>query len=211
MKQSNTPMSEVTAIEAAHLTGHSERTIRRWIKAGKLPACQLAPNRYAIKVSDLHTGESVEQPSPLALLQAHIEELETRQAIQLDTLTQRINTLEGELTALKGELAALQQHAPASRKAPKSAPEPLPAHYIYWRKFANQHGIAQNDLAAKIQQGFVHQVKGKWTLENGAPITEALDERGQHDAWVQYHSSASFRACDTCPHSQPVVRKNEPC
>lgn len=38
-------MQDVTAIEAAKLIGHSERTIRRWIKAGKLPARHLAPNR----------------------------------------------------------------------------------------------------------------------------------------------------------------------
>ncbi|MBF6591273.1 MAG: helix-turn-helix domain-containing protein [Ktedonobacterales bacterium] len=46
-------MDEVTATEAATLTGLSERTIRRKIASGVLRARRVAPNRYAIKVRDL--------------------------------------------------------------------------------------------------------------------------------------------------------------
>src|SRR5690242_1887893 len=46
-------MEEVTATQAARMTGLSERTIRRRIAAGEIPARHLAPNRYAIRVSDL--------------------------------------------------------------------------------------------------------------------------------------------------------------
>lgn len=44
---------EVTAAQAAQLTGLSERTIRRRIATQQIPARLVARNRYAIRVSDL--------------------------------------------------------------------------------------------------------------------------------------------------------------
>lgn len=44
---------EVTAAQAALLTGLSERTIRRRIASGYLPARRLSANRFAIRVDDL--------------------------------------------------------------------------------------------------------------------------------------------------------------
>jgi hypothetical protein len=46
-------MEKVTAAQAAVLTGFSERTIRRKIACGDLPARRIAPNRFAIDVCDL--------------------------------------------------------------------------------------------------------------------------------------------------------------
>jgi hypothetical protein len=46
-------MKEVTATQAAVLTGLSERTIRRRIASGALPARHIAPNRFAIDVRHL--------------------------------------------------------------------------------------------------------------------------------------------------------------
>jgi len=46
-------MEEVTAAQAAGLTGLSERTIRRKIAAGEIPARHVARNRYAIRLRDL--------------------------------------------------------------------------------------------------------------------------------------------------------------
>lgn len=46
-------MKEVTATQAAALTGLSERTIRRRIASGQLPARHVAPNRFAIDVRHL--------------------------------------------------------------------------------------------------------------------------------------------------------------
>lgn len=68
---------EVTAAQAAKLTGLSERTIRRRIVSGALPARRIASNRYAIRVRDLTlpnlpTLESVET------LIARVQALESR-------------------------------------------------------------------------------------------------------------------------------------
>lgn len=46
-------MDDVTAAQAAVLTGYSERTIRRKIASGELPARRIASNRYAIDRLDL--------------------------------------------------------------------------------------------------------------------------------------------------------------
>ncbi len=65
-------MDEVTASQAAALTGLSERTIRRKIAAGKINARHIAPNRFAIKLADLPIHRSSDD------LVARIEELEHR-------------------------------------------------------------------------------------------------------------------------------------
>src|SRR5260221_4062731 len=65
-------IEEVTAAQAAGLTGLSERTIRRKIAAGDIPARHVARNRYAIRVRDLPIRRS---PDELVL---RVEALEYR-------------------------------------------------------------------------------------------------------------------------------------
>jgi hypothetical protein len=65
-------MEEVTAAQAAGLTGLSERTIRRKIAAGDIPARHVARNRYAIRVRDLPIRRS---PNELIM---RVEALEYR-------------------------------------------------------------------------------------------------------------------------------------
>jgi|SRR5215470_4123033 len=65
-------MEEVTAAQAAGLTGLSERTIRRRIAAGKLVARRVAPNRFAIAVGDLPLRHD------LHALMGRLEQLERR-------------------------------------------------------------------------------------------------------------------------------------
>lgn len=104
-------MQEVTAIDAARLTGHSEKTIRRWISSGKLPARQVSKNRYAISTRDLRKYIPEAQPD-LSTALARIQELESTQ----DTLIDRIERLEALVTSLSNG------HRP-DKKA--SEPKPL--------------------------------------------------------------------------------------
>jgi hypothetical protein len=76
---------EVTATQAAALTGFSERTIRRKIAAGELRARRIAPNRFAIAVEDLPRRRGAQAPA------VRLEALEQR----LEALEQRVNRLEG--------------------------------------------------------------------------------------------------------------------
>lgn len=89
-------MDEVTASQAAALTGLSERTIRRKIAAGEIRARHVAPNRYAIKVADLPVHRSPDE------LIARIEELEHRvRLLELQLRQPRI----GSLTPLRSKNA----------------------------------------------------------------------------------------------------------
>lgn len=64
-------MRYVTATEAADMTGLSERTIRRMIAAGTLPARRVNARRYEIAVADLPERKA----DPLAALQAEVAAL----------------------------------------------------------------------------------------------------------------------------------------
>ncbi|HEX6819536.1 MAG TPA: helix-turn-helix domain-containing protein [Ktedonobacterales bacterium] len=68
---------EVTATEAAKLTGLSERTIRRRILSGALPARHVRSNRYAIRMSDLALSGFPAQDSIVSLI-ARVQALESR-------------------------------------------------------------------------------------------------------------------------------------
>jgi len=84
-------MEDITAAQAANLTGLSERTIRRKIASGVLPARRLGRNRFAIKVADLQVRHPWE-----AL------------AARIDALEQRFDRLEESLQILGGLREASQ-------------------------------------------------------------------------------------------------------
>lgn len=99
-------MDEVTATEAAQLTGLSERTIRRKIISGEIPARHVAKNRYAIRVRDLPARE---RPTNL---QARVEALEHR--VRLLELTLSGAPQEGpqQQATRSVQLAPAAPHAP---------------------------------------------------------------------------------------------------
>lgn len=102
-------MEDVTATQAASLLGLSERTIRRRIAAGELPARRIAPNRFAIKVQDLP-------------LQHGFADLATR----LEALERRVAALELWQRALlmqRATAATTTAVAAAPALASASAPE----------------------------------------------------------------------------------------
>lgn len=93
---------EVNATQAAALIGVSERTIRRRIAAGQLVARRVAPNRFAIAVSDLPKGRGMD-----ALVG------------RFDAIEQRVKILEARLQSF----TAGADHAPiAEARLPETAP-----------------------------------------------------------------------------------------
>lgn len=80
-------MREVTAIQAAALTGLSERTIRRRIATGELPARRIAPNRFAININDLPRPAAHDHnDARLYALEQRVTELEAQQQSLLRAL-----------------------------------------------------------------------------------------------------------------------------
>jgi endogenous inhibitor of DNA gyrase (YacG/DUF329 family) len=127
---------------------------------------------------------------------------------RITELEQRIAELEHENARIVEQAGLLKHYrddqAPTSPKKARGKkrgePVPLPAELVYWRRFANNHGIAQNALTDAVSRGFIHLVQGAWKMESGGYVTQALDARGQHEFWIQFHASDTFRTCDTCPH-----------
>jgi excisionase family DNA binding protein len=95
-------VDEITAAQAALLTGVSERTIRRKIASGVIQARRLGRNRYAIKVSDLRVSRPFE-----AL------------ALRVEVLEQRLARLEAQLLVTAGTAQ------PGIRMEGGAAPLPL--------------------------------------------------------------------------------------
>ena len=105
-------MRYLTAIEASKRIGVAEKTIRLWVKEGKLKAHHPAKNRLAIAEADveriakerqLYYGTKPEIPSP-------IHTLPDVSAHDIDTLFTRIAQLENqpEISVLTRELGKLQ-------------------------------------------------------------------------------------------------------
>lgn len=73
------PDAYVTAKVAADMTGHSERTIRRWLASGRLSARKTARGDWQIAIADLpapaHHAETVED------LRRTVEDLRRRVAL----------------------------------------------------------------------------------------------------------------------------------
>lgn len=83
-------MDEVTAIQAARLTGLSERTIRRRIASGSLPARRIARNRFAINLRDLPvTGHDDALAAQVEALERRVRTLEEEQRALLRRLKER--------------------------------------------------------------------------------------------------------------------------
>ena len=109
-------MEKVTAAQAAVLTGFSERTIRRKIAAGDLPAHRLAPNRFAIDISDLpRRWDDSDLARRLDALDRRVRLLEDGQR----TLGQRLDALVGMLQS--GAAPAQEATAPGAPEAQEPA------------------------------------------------------------------------------------------
>lgn len=125
---------EVNAVEAARLTGLSDRTIRRKIKAGLLPARAIGPNRYAIKKSDL------------SILKGHAtgQQIDDQVVARLDTIDQRLTNIEHLLTEKQVEKTSTRVQ-PAHKKQKPTMPEP--------RRAPLQEGevYSMNDTASLLE------------------------------------------------------------
>lgn len=97
---------KVTAVQAATLLGISERTVRRRIAVGRLPACKVASNRYEVELEDVleHKKDVLEhKKDQLAELHARMDRLEahlTRIECLLETLANASTLKDTEAHAL---------------------------------------------------------------------------------------------------------------
>ena len=110
-------MDEVTAAQAAILTGLSERTIRRRIAAGSIPARKIGPNRFAIRPDDLplvHPFQALVQR--VAALEQQVAAIERREAQATTQATTQATVL----------ASPTENAAPPAPPAPDPVSQPAP-------------------------------------------------------------------------------------
>lgn len=177
-------MEYVTVVEGARRLGISEKTIRRAIHAGKLPARYPHKNRCEIAVSDLEAWRHPQtEPDTTGY---RLAELETRLR-QVELQVQQL------LQAQRVPPATHHLRAFAEAEAPT-----LPEDLISLQEFADLHAVNRNEAAQCWSRGFIagqRQGTGK-----RAPIM--IGTKGQRDFWAQFHETPGFRGCDSCPHSR---------
>jgi excisionase family DNA binding protein len=183
-------MEYLTAKQAADVTGLSERTIRRMIERGDLPARHANRRRYAIATKDLPPHK----PSPTGELLARVEALE--RAVQ--RLTYAVEALTGART-----LPPVTQPSESPLTASgghSDAPPGVPAGARRMKEITDLHGISHATAKRAIQQGivaaFTRPQPGRpgyveyWlTPEQIAPALRIWQSRG-----------VMFSPCPDCPH-----------
>ncbi len=185
-------MEYVTVVEGARRLEISEKTIRRAIHAGKLPARYPQPNRCEIAVSDLEAWRQAKvTPTAQEETNHRLAEME-RRLRQLEVQVQQLLDVQRVTSS------------PAKQKQPhvtklRTEANSLPDGYLLLQSFADLHGISRNEAERRWRSGFITGKKGKWTQERQRE-TIALDARGRRDFWVQFHQTDGFRPCDACPH-----------
>jgi excisionase family DNA binding protein len=196
----------VSAVEAARLTGLSERTIRRKIDAGELKA-EKSGTSYAIRVRDLNKLTGQRPPTPDILLQRiqELEEIQTSQAAQIDSQAETISALERRVQSLEEhptpaptrtttghiplrpvQLAPIQSQAnqePDEGRTPTqplTAPGDLPEGSILAAHFARQYGINPRTFNDQIRAGRV-------------PVT-SIDRKGRPEHWLTPEQQAEIKS-----------------
>lgn len=170
--------STLTMVEAAKLAGVAERTIRRAVKAERLPADLSNPRKARIKQDDLERWKQrTLQPRQGTIPTPIAEE---------QTLLRRIASLEQQVTsiaALQQRVSQLEQQLDQGRR--KILPVALVA-------FARVHNVAATEYQRAINMHVLPVVCQGQTVY--------LDGLGQRAFWQVFHELPSYTPCAQCPH-----------
>jgi excisionase family DNA binding protein len=181
-------MEYVNILEAARRCGVSDKTIRRAIHKGTLPARFPKPNRCEIAVSDL------ERFTP-GQVSGHVQ-VSTEERIA--ALERRVQVLEQQVLDLLDRPEAVTPRHP-SRRAER-ATGPLPRNLDPLLPFAEKHCVSEQKALAAIEMGLLPVRRGEWTDKNGAIVMRALDAKGRQAFYQLYREVPPFLPCEQCPH-----------
>jgi hypothetical protein len=191
-------MEYVNIMEAARRSGKSDKTIRRAIRAGRLPATFPQPNRCEIAVSDLENflHGQVSRHSAVSR-ESRIDELERRLA-EIERLVERlVHGQQDGPPETKRRTAAKKPRA--SRVGTPKEDASLPQGLILLQAFVSLHAVSSNEADKRWKAGFIHVVKQPKAGGKHRQVI-ALDGQGRRDFWIQFHTAPGFRSCDQCPH-----------
>lgn len=183
-------MDSVNIVEAARRLGVSDKTVRRWIHAGKLRAHFPEKNHCEIAVGDLEPF----MPGHLSRHEAGPMEL------RIAELERRVQELEHRIRDL-----LQRQEAPKQRRVQKVRERttgPLPRLLVPLIAFAQQHNVSEQKVRAAIEMGLLPVKEGAWTDKDEASITLALDAKGRSAFYQLYQEVPPFLPCERCPHQE---------
>jgi DNA-binding transcriptional MerR regulator len=179
----------VNIMEAAKRCGVSDKTIRRAIHKGLLPARSPKPNRSEIAVSDLECFTLRHLPG-----QVQVVSTEDRIAV----LEQRVQALEQQIQELLNKPTAVMPRR-ASRRETRTT-GPLPRNLVSLLAFARLHGMAETKVLTHVDISLLPAKRGEWTDHDGTQVTLVLDAKGRQAFYQLYREMPSFFRCEKCPH-----------
>lgn len=181
-------MEYVNIMEAARRCGVSDKTIRRAIHKGILPARSPKPNRCEIAISDL------EHFSP-----GHVSgQVQVSTEDRIAALEQRVQVLEQQVQDLLNRPEAGLPRRP-TRKTERVT-GPLPRNLACLLSFARLHGVAETTVLTHVDISLLPARRGEWTEHDGTVVTLALDAKGRRAFYQLYREMPSFFRCEQCPH-----------
>jgi bacterioferritin-associated ferredoxin len=183
-------MEHVNILEAARLCGVSDKTIRRAIHKGLLPARFPKPNRCEIAIADLERFTPRQVPGHV---QVSVEE-------RIAALERRMQRLEQQVQELLDRPATMTSRH-SSRRA-KRTTGPFPRNLVPLTSFAQLHQVAEAKVLthASRDMALLPVKRGEWTGHDGTVIKEALDAKGRKAFYQLYHELPYFLCCGQCPH-----------
>lgn len=192
----------MNVMQAAQHLGVSDKTIRRAIHAGKLPANYPKKNLAEIEATDLEAWYSSATIRPMAdETQARLVALERKYEQLAASQVQRIADLEQLVDTLLLRVQASTSSGGKKQRLPKvRMTGSLPGSLVSLTEFADLHNIAQKTAVTGVEIKLIPALRGTWQSKDGAPISLALDGKGRAAFFQSYNSTATFTPCHQCPH-----------
>jgi hypothetical protein len=176
----------LTATEAARLIGVSERTMRAWLKAGRVPgAVKTAPPREPARWQ-------IPEDSARALL--HLPE-GTGSA---GALSERLADMERRIEQLEALMQPSRAAPRAAEETHRTIPEGIPEGLDGVTDWCRAHGVPETTLKHAVEAARLTVVSGRWKVGR-AYVLHALDEAGHRQAYELWGRRETFRRCSRCP------------
>lgn len=185
-------MDYVNIMEAARRCQVSDKTIRRWIHAQKLPAQFPQPNRCEIAISDLEPFLPGQMPRQSE------QELESRVA----TLEHQVQRLERQLEDLLSTAGSKTPRSSSQRPRERTT-GPLPSQFVSVLAFAELHHIPEQKVLTHSEISLLPVRRGTWIDHDGQEISLAFDAKGRQAFYQLYRETSWFVPCAQCPHMLP--------
>lgn len=191
----------MNALQAALVLGKSERTVRAWLKSGKL-AGQKRGRDWEIAAEVL----------------AGAPALSRRVGNELQELRAQVSALEERLAALevrralppvfvqRDEPETLREVVPALRRSvSRSVAEGMPDGLVICHAYALAHGVAGSTVRHSIEARRLPVVQGNWKVGNNW-VKTALDVEGQRVLHTLWKVTPCPEVCAVCAgERRPVV------